>query len=87
MFFSLKSRENAWDFHLLQINGGYTTLDRRPADLVKRYGDLYSQLRLETLDSLDKLPQLVNSDELKTKLLFSVMVVSDPARSKVRLFL
>ncbi len=59
-----------------QINGGYTTLDRRPANLVKRYGDLYSQLRLETLDSLDKLPQLVNSDELKIKLLFSVMVVS-----------
>ena len=33
-------------------------------------------MRLETLDSLDKLPQLVNSDELKIKLLFSVMVVS-----------
>ena len=33
-------------------------------------------MRLETLDALDKLPQLVNSDELKIKLLFSVMVVS-----------
>ncbi len=32
--------------------------------------------RLETLDALDKLPELINSDELKNKLLFSVVVVS-----------
>ena len=51
-------------------------LDQRPANLVRRYGELYSQTRLETLDSLDKLPQLVNAEELKNKLLFSVMVVS-----------
>ncbi len=44
--------------------------------LVKRYGDLYSQLRLETLDALDKMAELVNSEELKNKLLFSVVVVS-----------
>ena len=55
---------------------GYTSLDQRPAGLVRRYGELYSQTRLETLDSLDRLPQLVNAEELKNKLLFSVMVVS-----------
>lgn len=54
----------------------YGTLDTRPAALVKRYGELYSQARLETLDDLDKLVELVNSEELKNKLLFSVMVVS-----------
>ena len=59
-----------------KVNGGYSALDERPAHLVRRYGELYSQLRLETLDSLDKLPPLVNSDELKIKLLFSVVVVS-----------
>lgn len=50
-------------------------LDERPAHLVRKYGELYSQLRLETLDTLDQLPQLVSSDELKIKLLFSVVVV------------
>ena len=55
---------------------GYTSLDQRPAGLVRRYGELYSQTRLETLDCLDRLPQLVNAEELKNKLLFSVMVVS-----------
>ena len=61
---------------LPKVNGGYSALDERPAALVRKYGELYSQLRLETLDSLDKLPPLVNSDELKIKLLFSVVVVS-----------
>ena len=52
------------------------SLDQRPANLVRKYGELYSQTRLETLDNLDKLPQLVSAEELKNKLLFSVMVVS-----------
>jgi hypothetical protein len=46
------------------------------AKLVRRYGELYSQLRLDTLDALDALPELINSDELKNKLLFSVVVVT-----------
>ena len=37
--------------------------------------DAFYYSRLETLDALDKLPQLINSDELKNKLLFSVVVV------------
>jgi len=61
---------------LPKVNGGYSALDERPAHLVRRYGELYSQLRLETLDALDKLPPLVTSDELKIKLLFSVVVLA-----------
>lgn len=53
----------------------YGTLDMRPSGLVKKYGELYAQMRLETLDALDKLPELVNSEELKNKLLFSVVVL------------
>ena len=59
-------------------------VDQRPANLVRRYGELYSQTRLETLDSLDKLPQLVKAEELKNKLLFSVMVVRSGACSRKR---
>ena len=50
--------------------------DRRPANLVRSFGDLYSQARLETLDALDAIDELIDADELKNKLLFSVVVVS-----------
>ena len=48
---------------------------RLASSLVARYGELYSQARLETLDALDDLMELANADELKNKLLFSVVVV------------
>ena len=54
--------------------------NRGSVELVRRYGELYSLIRLETLDSLDRLPELVNSEELKNKLLFSVVVVSEKER-------
>jgi hypothetical protein len=44
--------------------------------LVRRYGNLYAQARVDTLDALDALPSLKDADELKSKLLFSVVVVS-----------
>lgn len=50
--------------------------DRRPADLVRQYGELYSTARLDTLDALDGIPELADANELKNKLLFSVVVVS-----------
>ena len=50
--------------------------DRRPANLVRSFGELYSVARLETLDALDAIGELVDADELKNKLLFSVVVVS-----------
>ncbi len=49
--------------------------DRRPANLVRKFGDLYSVARLETLDALDAIAELRDADELKNKLLFSVVVV------------
>lgn len=52
--------------------------ERRPTALVRKYGNLYAQARVDTLDSLDALPDLKNAEELKSKLLFSVVVVSIP---------
>jgi len=48
----------------------------RPTAVVEQYGSLYSEIRLDTLDSLDAFPQLADLDNLKNKLLFSVIVVS-----------
>lgn len=53
------------------VNNG----DRRPAGLVRKFGDLYSMARLDTLDDLDSIPELADANELKSKLLFSVVVV------------
>lgn len=50
--------------------------ERRPTALVRKYGNLYAQARVDTLDALDALPDLKNAEELKSKLLFSVVVVS-----------
>ncbi|KAK7077479.1 hypothetical protein SK128_021860, partial [Halocaridina rubra] len=50
--------------------------ERRPTALVRRYGNLYAQARVDTLDSLDALPDLKNAEELKSKLLFSVVVLA-----------
>ena len=50
------------------------------AALVRGYADLYVESRLETLDWLDQLGQLGDADELKSKLLFSVIVVSPAFR-------
>ena len=44
--------------------------------LVDAYGALYAQARVDTLDALDSVGQLTGADELKSKLLFSVVVVS-----------
>ena len=57
-------------------SGTLSSHDKRPAALVRKYGELYAQTRLETLESLDKLTELNNHDDLKSKLLFSVIVVS-----------
>lgn len=44
--------------------------------MVRCYGNLYSQARVEALEKLDMLPQLIDATELKSKILFSVVVVS-----------
>ncbi|CAL4094867.1 unnamed protein product, partial [Meganyctiphanes norvegica] len=47
-----------------------------PSALVRRYANLYAQARVDTLDALDNVPDLKNAEELKSKLLFSVVVLS-----------
>ena len=39
------------------------------------YVQLYSQARLDTLDALDRMTELRQAEELKSKLLFSIIVV------------
>ena len=56
---------------------GNNEWDEETRLLVRKYGELYAQTRLETLESLDKLTELNNHDDLKSKLLFSVIVVSE----------
>ena len=48
--------------------------------LIRCYGNLYSQGRVEALKALDSLPQLKDSSELKSKILFSVVVVSNHSK-------
>lgn len=43
--------------------------------MIRLYGDLYSQARVDTLEALDRLDQLRDVSDLKNKLLFSVLVV------------
>ena len=50
--------------------------DTRPTQLIRRYGNLYSEARLDAFDALDSLPEISDFDDLKGKLLFSVVVVS-----------
>lgn len=50
--------------------------EERKQFLIREYGALYAQGRVETMDALDALPDLAEADELKSKLLFSVIVVS-----------
>jgi len=50
--------------------------ENRPTELIKRYGNLYAEGRLEAMDALDDLDEMSDCDDLKTKLLLSVIVVS-----------
>ena len=44
-----------------------SSADKRPASLVRKYGELYAQTRIETLDSLDKLTELDGHDDLSAQ--------------------
>ena len=59
----------------VQVNQSSQGTRREASRLVAKYGELYSQARLDTLDALDELKELSDADELKNKLLFSVVVV------------
>ncbi|XP_014667833.1 PREDICTED: uncharacterized protein LOC106809307 [Priapulus caudatus] len=47
-----------------------------PSHLIRRYSSLYLQNRVSALHALDALPEMDESDDLKTKLVFSVIVLS-----------
>lgn len=50
--------------------------ENRPSQLVQRFRDLYSEGRLDAYDALDEIPEISEFDELKGKLLFSVVVLA-----------
>ncbi|GIY49548.1 mitochondria-eating protein [Caerostris darwini] len=50
--------------------------ERRPTALIRRYGNLYAQSRVDTLDALDSIPELQHAYDLKSKILFSAVVLS-----------
>lgn len=51
---------------------------QRPTALIRRFGDLYLDGRVDALDSLDQMTLLKDLDALKIKILFSIVVVSFP---------
>jgi hypothetical protein len=46
------------------------------ADLIRLYASFYQKDRTRTYDALDTITEIQNMNEFKTKLLFSVIVVS-----------
>lgn len=48
----------------------------RPTELIRSYNTLYSQSRIDALDALDNIRELSESEDLKSKLLFSVVVLA-----------
>lgn len=53
-----------------------TSADITVERLAERYGALYAQANLHTLDALDTLESLKDAPDLKAKILYSVVVVS-----------
>jgi len=48
----------------------------RPSQLIKRYSNLYADARVEAVETLDQLPEMAKSEELKAKLLLSIIVLA-----------
>ena len=49
--------------------------DRRPTQLIRRYGNLYTEGRLDALDALDDVNEMIEFSDLKGKLLLTILVV------------
>ena len=47
--------------------------------MIRAYNTLYTQSRIDALDALDNLREMSDAEDLKSKLLFSVIVVSSDA--------
>ncbi|CAE1282465.1 unnamed protein product [Acanthosepion pharaonis] len=50
--------------------------EKRPTELIRLYGNLYSETRVDAADDLDNLAEISDFDKLKTKILFSVVVLA-----------
>ncbi|XP_067129426.1 uncharacterized protein [Centruroides vittatus] len=50
--------------------------EKRATSFIRRYGELYSQSRIDTLDSLECLTEFQEAEELKSKLMFSIIVLA-----------
>jgi O6-methylguanine-DNA--protein-cysteine methyltransferase len=50
--------------------------DKRPTQLIRRYGNLYTESRLEALDALDEIAEMSEFADLKGKLLLTILVLS-----------
>lgn len=61
-------------YHVIMILVFFIYLYRK--DAAGRYASLYYQSRPRALESLNSLPELQQANQLKSKILFSVVVVS-----------
>jgi len=62
----------------LEKGGKFEDLNQisRPTELIRSFNTLYSQARIDALDALDNIREMSDAEDLKSKLLFSVVVVS-----------
>lgn len=61
---------NAGSFENINLGSG-----KRPTELIRQYGNLYTDGRVDAMDALNSFTQLGDLDVLKMKILFSVIVV------------
>jgi len=62
----------------LEKSGKFEDLNQisRPTELIRLYNSLYSQSRIDALDALDSIREMSDAEDLKSKLLFSVVVLA-----------
>ncbi|XP_071090684.1 uncharacterized protein [Haliotis cracherodii] len=62
---------NAGSFENINLGSG-----KRPTELIRQYGNLYTDGRVDAMDALNGFTQLGDLDVLKMKILFSVIVLA-----------
>ncbi|XP_046570197.1 uncharacterized protein LOC124278521 isoform X2 [Haliotis rubra] len=62
---------NAGSFENINLGSG-----KRPTELIRQYGNLYTDGRVDAMDALNSFTQLGDLDVLKMKILFSVIVLA-----------
>lgn len=60
---------------LIVIHFSYRNFIFKRSELVKQYNILYEKTRVETLEALNSLQELKKAQILKSKILFSIIVV------------